>query len=88
MKGFNDYEFMMYLERTFTGLDNYFLRETIGNIIEYAHNHEHVSKDQFVYFLTDMIPEVSFGEVAQFADDDILTEAGILKKREFAEAQQ
>ena len=82
-KGFDDTAFMEYLERSFNGFDNCFMRELVKNIVNYAQKHEHVSKDQLVYFISDMIPEVTFGEVAQFADDDILTASGLSEKRNF-----
>ena len=82
-KGFDDAAFMRYLEREFNGFENCFLRELVENLIDYAHKHEQVSKDQFVYFISDMLPEVTFGEVAQFADDDILTANGLSEKRNF-----
>lgn len=80
-KGFDGPAFMAYLENTFNGFENCFLREIVLNIIEYAHNHEHVSKDQFIYFLFDLLPGLDFGEIAQFANDEILTEYGKAEKQ-------
>ena len=65
------------LEENFT-TDNY-ARQTVLNIIDYAHKHEHISKDQFAYFISDLLPEVEFLEVARFCDDAILTN-GTLKE--------
>lgn len=81
--GFDNIAFMEYLENTFTGFENCFLRNVIGNIIEYGHKHEHVSKDQFIYFLLDLLPDLEFGEIAQFANDEILTEYGKSEKRKY-----
>ena len=81
--GFNDAAFMAYLENTFNGFDNCFLRYVIHNIIEYGHKHEHVSKDQFIYFLYNLLPDLEFGEIAQFANDEILTEYGKTEKKKF-----
>lgn len=75
-QGFNKAAFMEYLEKMFGGFENSFLRELVENIIEYANKWERVSKDQFVYFVSDMLPEVEFGEVAAFADDECLTGNG------------
>ena len=75
-KGFNKSEFMSYLEHTFVGFDNSFLRGLVENLIEYALKWEKVSKDQFCYWVSDMLPEVEFGEVAMFMDDSCLTENG------------
>lgn len=80
-KGFDKDNFMEYMEQTFDGFDNTFLRETVGNIIDYAHKNEHVGKDQFVEFLDAMLPEVTFGEIAMFCEDAILTDYGKEQKR-------
>lgn len=71
-KGFDSNRFMEWLEETFT-TDNY-ARQTVLNIIDYAHKHEHVSKDQFAYFVSDLLPEVEFLDVAKFCEDAILTD--------------
>lgn len=75
-KGFNETEFMAYLESTFNGFDNSFLRGLVENVIAYGLKWEKVSKDQFCYWVSDMLPEVEFGEVAMFIDDNCLTENG------------
>ena len=51
----------------------YVICTNANNIIEYAHKHEHVSKDQFAYFISDLVPEIEFMDVAKFCEDDILT---------------
>ena len=81
-KGFNESGFLSYLEETFDGFDNCFLRDLVQNVIDYAQKWEHVSKDQFAYFVSDMLPEVEFGEVAMFCEDSILTADGQRMKRE------
>ena len=80
--GFNESGFLSYLEETFDGFDNCFLRDLVQNVIDYAQKWEHVSKDQFAYFVSDMLPEVEFGEVAMFCEDSILTADGQRMKRE------
>lgn len=94
--GFNEDAFMAYLEYTFpnvfAGNGSPFVREMVANLIEYAHKHEQISKDQFCIFLSDLIPEVEMGEVAAFVemgevaafmDDDCLTASyGIAEKRQ------
>lgn len=82
-KGFNREGFLEYLNETFYGLDNPMFRNTIRNIIEYANEHEHISKDMFCKFVSDMIDEVEFGEVAMFMDDKCLTENGKAEKNKF-----
>ncbi len=81
--GFNDEAFMAYLRYRlpYAFSISHFLRELVENLIDYAHQHEHVSKDQFCEFLADLLPEVEFGEVAAFMDDDYLTKTyGIAEK--------
>lgn len=80
--GFNDVSFMAYLEKTFNGFDNTFLHWLVENLIEYGLMYERVSKDQFCYWLSDMLPEVSFGEVAAFMDDESLSVNGKWEKQE------
>ena len=70
-KGFNRDGFIEWLEDKY-GL-NSFTVELLDNIIDYAHKHEHVSKDQFAYFISDLVPEIEFMDVAKFCEDTILT---------------
>ena len=85
--GFNDSAFLAYLAENFNGFENCFLRYTIENILKYGHKHNHISKGQFVYFLYDLIPELDIAEIAQFANDEILTDTLILEKREFLKSK-
>lgn len=71
-KGFNEKAFTEWLEDKFD-LNSYAV-EMVTDIIEYAHKWEHVSKDQFAYFISDLLPEVEFEEVAQFCEDCMLTD--------------
>lgn len=70
-KGFDKGEFMSWLAENFTV--NNFSLDLIDNIVEYAHQYEHVAKDQFCYFVADLIPEVGMLDVARFCEDGILT---------------
>lgn len=47
--------------------------ELLSNIIEYGLEHHNHSKDQLAYFISDMIPNVEFDDVARFCDNSILT---------------
>lgn len=85
-KGFNKDGFMAFLEQTFSGFENSFLRETVRSLVDYALEHCHHSLDQACYFLSDMLPEVEFAEVAMFMDDSMLTCHGREVKRETLEA--
>lgn len=80
--GFDEERFMDYMQKTFTVID-YFTRNMISNIIDYAHEHEHISKDQFCDFISKIIPEVEFGEVAMFIEDECLTEYGQAEKNKW-----
>ena len=73
---------MEYLENEFSGFENSFLRETVENIISYGLENKNSSLDEFCYFLSDMLPEVEFKNVALFMDDEYLTEQGKKLKRE------
>lgn len=83
-KGFDENGFMLYLNETFKGFDNSFLRELVRNVIDYAQKWQHVSKDQFARFVSNMLPEIEFGEVAMFCEDSILTADGQRAKHEAA----
>lgn len=76
-KGFDLDGFMEWIEETFD--TDSFARQIVLQIVEYAHKYEHISKDQFAYFVSDMLPEVEFLEVAKFCEDKILTN-GTLKQ--------
>lgn len=89
-KGFNKDGFMAYmsyaLPRAFPREGDTFTRQLLENLIEYAHKHEQVSKDQFCEFLSDLIPEIEMGEVAAFMEDRCLTASyGIVEKRRVME---
>lgn len=71
-KGFNEKAFIEWLEEKYD-LNSYAV-EMVTNIIEYAHKWEQVSKDQLAYFISDLLPEVEFEEVAQFCEDCMLTD--------------
>lgn len=86
VKGFDQGQFCQYMENTFS-IDP-FGRALMLNIIDYAQKHEHVSKDQFAYFVSDMIPEIEFRDVAAFCEDAILTGSGIQEKKAFWEQRE
>ena len=78
MYGFDRGNFMSYLGSEFA-LDGFSIR-LVENIIEYGLEHETNSDDQFASFLEEVLPEVEFGEIAAFCDDDILSDDGRKKK--------
>lgn len=80
--GFHETAFKEYLADQFPEpMRCSFTREMIDNILDHAHDRHHVSKDMFVTFLDKMIPEITFDEIIQFAEDGILTKSTIERKR-------
>jgi len=57
--------------------------EMIDNIISYALNNKAHTCDEVAYFVSDMIPDVEFKEVAGFCEDKNLTRNGLAEKQEF-----
>lgn len=76
IKMFDRNGFMNWLEETF--ITNSFGRNIVSEIIEYAYDHQNVSLDQFAYFVSDLLPEVEFLEVARFCSDDMLTDTTLV----------
>lgn len=73
-RGFNKDAFMNWLKAEFPGcMDHHWNYDLVENIIDYALDHESISKDQFCNFVADMFPEVGFLEVARFCEDGNLT---------------
>lgn len=69
---FNQNNFMTWMENEFN-LDNYSI-QTILSLINYAYHYENTSLDQFAFFISDILPEVDFLDVASFCEDNILTQ--------------
>lgn len=84
MDRFDTQSFIGYIEGK-RNVNSRYLRDTLESIIEYANKHEQVSKDQFAYFLSDILPDIEFGEAAMFMDDGCLTENGLAAKNEWLE---
>lgn len=76
--GFDKDGFMTWLAKEFPSVINRFTWDLIDNIIQYGFKHEMVSKDMLAEWISDMIPEVEFLEVARFMEDGHLTN-GTLK---------
>lgn len=81
IKGFYYEAFLTYVTNEWEVND--FALDMICNIVHYALEHECVSRDQFVNFVADMIPEMEFAEVAAFCEDGHLTAYGISEKEKF-----
>ena len=84
--GFNDGAFLAYLAEIFGELGNRFFRDTLENILDFGHKFHHTSKGQLVYFLYNLIPGIELAEIAQFANDEILTNSLILEKRKISKS--
>ena len=69
---FNKNNFMTWMENEFY-LNNYSI-QTILSLINYAYVYENTSLDQFAYYISDILPEVEFLDVAKFCKDNILTQ--------------
>lgn len=80
-RGFDKNAFMEYIREILNM--NGFAYRMIENIINYAYEHEHVSRDQFADFIAELIPDVEFREVAAFCEDSCLTTYGIKAKHDF-----
>lgn len=79
--GFDKNSFMQYMDDNFRM--HSFGRNTVDSIVDYALKHENVSLDQAVYFISDIVPEVEFKEVAAFTSDEMLTMYGKNEKSRF-----
>lgn len=55
--------------------NNEFLDELLDNVIDYGEECANDSRDQMAELFARLIPEVSYGEVTVFVDDDSLTTA-------------
>lgn len=73
--GFNKEGFMNWLKEEFPGvIDTHWNYNLVENIIDYALENKNTSKDQLAFFISDMLPEVEYTEVAKFCDKDILSD--------------
>lgn len=67
--------FLRYLAYLFpTVFDaSYFGRQLGYNLVSYAEAYKNHGKDEMCDFLSELLPDVSFGEIAAFAPDGVLT---------------
>lgn len=78
--GFDKSGFIDYLQENFT-MDQGYVLNIIDNIIQYGIQQQNVSCDQLVWFLYDILPDISFKEIAVYCDDDKLTAYGLSEKK-------
>lgn len=82
--GFNKEGFMNWLREEFPGvIDTHWHYELVENIIDYAAENKKVSKDSLPYFISDILPEVEFLEVARFCHEFYLTDGTLKQLEEF-----
>ena len=62
--------------------------ELIENVVYDAYTSYNDSRDEMAARLAEILPNLSFGEAAQFVDDSCLTEWGKAEKREWKEAHK
>ena len=82
-KEFDREKFYNWMGEAF-GLDRFrdsYSFQLIENIVEYALKNECISLDQFPEFVSDMLPEVEFLEVARFCGNNMLTDTTIKELR-------
>lgn len=85
MSSFNRAGFLNYYESCkYTSMDN-LSYQLINNIVCYGMEQKNNAKDQLVYFITDLVPRLDFGEVAAFCDDAHLTNYGLAEKEKYLE---
>ena len=86
--GFDKFGFLEMSYEKYRCEEEPMLAELIENVVYDAYTKHNISKDQLVLRLADMLPDLSFGEVAQFVDDSCLSEWGKAEKREWKEAHK
>lgn len=84
--GFDKFGFLEMLHAKYADCVRSAFMELLVEIVDDAYTSYNVSKDQLVLRLADMLPDLSFGEAAQFVDDSCLSEWGKAEKREWREA--
>lgn len=77
---FDKQSFMAWLEETYDGYENPYLRKLVENLIDYGTEQKAHSRDGLIYFLHDILPDIEFGEIAAFAEDESLTNYGFGEK--------
>lgn len=86
MNRFDKNGFMEFIQETFVGFDGFdgmIPRQILGNIIDFAIENKNSSRDQLVYFLSDIFPDdLDFGEIAMFTPDEFLTKSMLEAKHQ------
>lgn len=65
-----------------------YLSELLENICAYGMKWHRVSKDSLCYFISDLLPDIEFLEVASYCEDAILTDSTIKQKEKYIKANE
>lgn len=72
--GFNKEGFMKWLKEEFPGvIDTHWNYDLVENIIDYAMENKNTDDDELAIFLSSMLPEIEYIEIAKFCDEDMLS---------------
>lgn len=72
--GFDKDGFMSWLKEKFPGVvDTHWNYDLVENIIDYAIDNKNASDDELAIFLSSMLPEIEYTEIAKFCDEDMLS---------------
>lgn len=72
--GFNKEGFMNWLKEEFPGvIDAHWNYDLVENIIDYVIDNKNTSDDELAIFLSSMLPEIEYTEIAKFCDEDMLS---------------
>lgn len=72
--GFNKEGFMKWLKEEFPGvIDTHWNYDLVENIIDYAMENKNTGDDELAIFLSSMLPEIEYIEIAKFCDEDMLS---------------
>lgn len=72
--GFNKEGFMNWLKEKFPGvIDTHWNYDLVENIIDYAIENKNTGGDELAIFLSSMLPEIEYTEIAKFCDEDMLS---------------
>lgn len=86
--GFDKFGFLEMLNSKYVREQWKVISELTASVVYDAYTKHNTSKDQLVLRLADMLPDLSFGEAAQFVDDSCLSEWGKAEKREWRVAHK
>lgn len=87
-KDFDQDGFLKMLREKYADCVRSAFMELLAEIVYDAHTSYNDSRDEIAARLAEILPDLSFGEAAQFVDDSRLTEWGKTEKREWKETHK